>query len=212
MAAFDLEEQERIDALKDWWKQNGTAVYTGVAVFILAVAGIKGWQYYRANRVATVAERYAEFDKVVQGREAKRIREAAQPIMKEFADSPWATRAAFEAGAASFAAGDLPAAQESLQWAVDHAPSPALKGVARLRLAAVLFDQKKYPEALKLLDDNAGPAFAALTADLKGDIFAAQGKAAEARASYQLVLDKSPADWPGRQLTQIKLDGLGGGK
>ena len=31
MAAFDLEEQERLDALKDWWKENGLVVYVAAA-------------------------------------------------------------------------------------------------------------------------------------------------------------------------------------
>ena len=31
MAAFDLEEQERVDALKDWWNENKIFVYVGFA-------------------------------------------------------------------------------------------------------------------------------------------------------------------------------------
>ena len=57
--------------------------------------------------------------------------------------------------------------------------------MARMRLAAVLLDEKKYDEALKVLDGNKDEAFTALVADLRGDIMLAQGRLDEARARLQ---------------------------
>jgi predicted negative regulator of RcsB-dependent stress response len=51
-----------------------------------------------------------------------------------------------------------------------------------------------------------------LYADLRGDALLAQGKDAEAKAAYQLALEKLPAQTTYRLLVQIKLDGLGGAK
>ena len=95
---------------------------------------------------------------------------------------------------------------------IDNSRLSQFQSIARLRLAAVLLDAKKYDEALKLLDDNKDDAFLALTADRRGDIFAAQNKSAEARAAYKLALEKLPATSPLRQVTQIKLDALGDGQ
>ena len=83
---------------------------------------------------------------------------------------------------------------------------------ARLRLAGILLDEKKYDEALKLLSAKSTDAYAALYADLKGDVLAAQGKPAEARAAYQLALDKSAAASQYRALIELKLDALGDAK
>jgi predicted negative regulator of RcsB-dependent stress response len=47
-------------------------------------------------------------------------------------------------------------------------------------------------------------------ADRKGDVLVAQNKIAEARAAYQAALDAMDKKDPGRQLVQIKLDGIGG--
>ena len=49
----------------------------------------------------------------------------------------------------------------------------------------------------------------ALYADLQGDVLVAQGKPQEARAAYQLALDKSEGKGTYRALVQIKLDALG---
>lgn len=212
MAAFDLEEQERVDALKDWWKENKTYIYVGFAAFIIAVAAVQGWRYYKAKQANRVAEAFAEFDKTVQAGDAKKIIDAAGKIQAEYPGSPYAAQAALTAARIAYEAMDTTAAEASLKWVAEKSASPQLQSIARLRWAAVLLDQKKYDEALKLLDDNKDDAFLSLTADLKGDIYSAQGKAAEARASYKLALDKATPRAPSRQLIQIKLDALGEAK
>ena len=63
---------------------------------------------------------------------------------------------------------------------------------------------------MKLLDATHAEAFVGLYADLKGDVLAAQGKTEEARAAYQLALDKMESKSAYRNLIQLKLDGLGG--
>ncbi|HVK54302.1 MAG TPA: tetratricopeptide repeat protein [Burkholderiales bacterium] len=212
MATFDLEEQEQLDALKDWWKHNSVYVFTAVAAIIIAASGVAGWRHYQANQAEEVAKTFAQFEKTAEAKDAKKTREAAVNMMEKFSGSPYAAQAALTAAQQSFDANDLDAAQASLKLVVDKAKSPQLQSVARLRLGAILLDQKKYDEALKLLDDNKDPAFLSLTADLKGDIYAVQGKVAEAQASYNLAIEKAQDDAVTKQLAQIKLDALGSGK
>jgi predicted negative regulator of RcsB-dependent stress response len=84
------------------------------------------------------------------------------------------------------------------------------RGVARVRLAAVLLEQKKYEDALKVLDANKDAAFAAIAADMRGDIMLAQGRLDEARAAYKLAVEKAEPRNPVKQIAQTKLDALGG--
>ena len=71
-------------------------------------------------------------------------------------------------------------------------------------------DEKKYDEALKLLEAKHPESFTGMYADLRGDALLALGKAAEAKAAYKLALEKLPAQSSYRLLVQVKLDGLGG--
>jgi predicted negative regulator of RcsB-dependent stress response len=77
-------------------------------------------------------------------------------------------------------------------------------------MAGVLLDEKSHDEALKLLDAKHGAGFDGLYADLKGDVLLASGKSAEARAAYQLALEKMDPASAYRGLVQLKLDGMGG--
>src|SRR5690606_1306341 len=75
-------------------------------------------------------------------------------------------------------------AVQTLQWVADNGDQRAYRSAARLRLAAILLEQKQYDEALKQLDAADAPTFAALVADRRGDVLLAQGKTDEAKAAY----------------------------
>ena len=79
-----------------------------------------------------------------------------------------------------------------------------------MRLAAVLMDQKKYDEALRVLDANSDAAFAAMAADLRGDIMLAQGRMDEARSAYKMAVEKAGQRNPVKGIAETKLDALGG--
>ena len=80
----------------------------------------------------------------------------------------------------------------------------------RLRLAGVLLDDKKFAEALKLLEQVKEEGFEAMVADLRGDVFAAEGRRDEARAAYQIAVDKADTRSPMKAISQSKLDASGG--
>ena len=103
-------------------------------------------------------------------------------------------------------------ARKHLQWATEHAKEDEMRDVARLRLAGVLLDEKKYDEALKVLSAKSGEGYTMLFSDLRGDVLTAQGKPAEARAAYQAALDKADPGSAYRRLIEVKLDALGEAK
>ena len=74
MATYDLDEQERLDELKAWWKRWGTLVLVALAVVIAATAGWRYWQ----NRVVTQSlEAAAVYEKLTQSlaaNDAKAVR------------------------------------------------------------------------------------------------------------------------------------------
>jgi predicted negative regulator of RcsB-dependent stress response len=120
--------------------------------------------------------------------------------------------AALTAAKANVEAGSLAAAKGNLTWAAEHALDEATRDIARLRLASVLLDEKRYEEALQQLDAKHTDATTALFAELKGDVLTAQGKEAEARAAYRAAADKLPLGSESRNVVQLKLDALGEAK
>lgn len=212
MAALDLQEQEQIEGIKAWWKDNGNKVLGAVLIVVVAMGGWRGWQYYQNKQAAEASTLYAEFTKQLQTNDAKRINDAAAAVMDKYASTAYAPRAALLAAQVNENGKDMARAKTQLQWTIDHAGEAALKDVARLRLAAILLDEKAYDAAMKLLNAAHPESFNGLYADLKGDVLSAQGKTEEARTAYKLAYEKTDAKSMYRNLIQMKLDALGAAK
>lgn len=205
--SYDFEEQERIAAIQHWWEDNAKFVYAAVAAVVLSVGGWRGWQYWSATQVAEAA---AMADGIAKARgDAKKTADIAQALVDKHPRTFFASEAALAAAQSSFDAGDLAGAKARLEWVMEHGRDEH-RGIARIRLAAVLLDLKQPSEALQVLDGNKDQAWAAIAADLRGDILFAQGKVDEARAAYQLAIDKSDVRSPLRSITELKLGALGG--
>ena len=208
MAVYDLEEQESIDALKAWWKQYGRLVIAAAVALLVGVAGIQGWRYYKAERNTRASDVFVELEEATKVNDAKRVADLAGKLRTEYGSTVYAPKAALLAARLQFEGGDLKAAEQSLRWAADNGDA-GTAALARLRLAAVLLDDKRHEEALQVLSVAHPEAFAALFADARGDVLVAQGKPAEAAKAYQLALDKLPKSSTYRSLVEIKRDALG---
>src|SRR6266446_1813241 len=102
-------------------------------------------------------------------------------------------------------------AKAQLQWVIEHSPAEDFRDLARLRLAAVLLDEKAYDDALKLLEEKHDASFDAQYAAAKGDVLVAKNQAGEARTAYRLALDKAGAgNTAFRESVRMRLEALGG--
>jgi predicted negative regulator of RcsB-dependent stress response len=208
MATYDLEEQEKIDGLKSWWEAYGTLVMVVIATFIASMAGVKMWNYYQQQQIEQAAELYSSLLQIEAGGDTRKISDAAQLVMTGFPGSGYASRAALISARASFEGGDVQNAKSRLQWTLDNTKEDELKDLVRLRLAGLLLDERKYDDALRLLDTKHGESFGGLYGDLKGDVLTAAGKVTEARAAYQMALDKMGKKGTYHNIVQMKLDAL----
>jgi predicted negative regulator of RcsB-dependent stress response len=210
--AFDLEEQEQIAELKQFWKQYGTLIVTLAVAALVAFAGMQGWRYYKNSHSEQASALFTKFGEAVRKNDVKEIRALGKQVMDGFASTAYGPSAAMLLAKVNYENGDPAAAAEQLQWAIDKAKDAETAELAQLRLASIRLDEKKYDEALKLLETKHSAAMETLYADLRGDVMVAQGKTAEARAAYKMAIEKSLANSAYRSVVQIKLDALGGGK
>ncbi len=214
MEAFDLEEQEQISQIKGWWEQYGTVVTAIAVVAALASVGWQGWSWYRGKQGAEASALYGVVQQAAAERNAQKAREAAGTIIEKYSGTPYADLAALMSAKVQSDVGDLKNARVPLAWAAEKANDPALRSLARLRLASVLLDEKAYDEALAQVQAPVDADMAARFADLKGDILVAKGKPEEARAAYKEAVDalagatKSEASAL-REIAQAKLDAVG---
>ncbi|TAH44160.1 MAG: tetratricopeptide repeat protein [Betaproteobacteria bacterium] len=214
MAVYDLEEQEQISELKAWWAQYGTLVTALATIAAVAAVGWQGWQWYQNRNAAEASAMYFVVEQAVERQDAQRARDAAGQLIGQQGSTTYAQLGALLAAGLQFEKGELDNARAQLEWAADKGKDPALRDLARLRLAAVLLQKGEFDAALARLEAAPVASFKARFADLRGDVLAAQGKPAEARAAYQAAIDALPADDEQastlREVVRLKLESLEG--
>jgi len=196
------------------WRQAGQGMTEYIIIVALvAVAAWNGWRWYQDHRANQAMGYFEALEDAVRQQNADslaRLKAAAQTLRSEFGATPYASRGALIAAQALYQNQDYDGARVQLEW-LAASDDAALAPLARLRLAGVLLDQQRYDEALAQLAEPPA-AFAALYADRRGDVLAAQGKRDEARQAWERALAglTEAGDAQLASVIQLKIDALMG--
>jgi predicted negative regulator of RcsB-dependent stress response len=208
---FNLEEQETLAELKEWWKENGGLLLFVIAAVVIGFAGWRGWQLYQRTQAAHASALYEALQQAAGAGDARGVHDAGGALIEKYPRTLYASMGALTSARFDFDHGDLKNAEAQLRWAMERSHSDEFRDLARLRLAAVLLDRKDYDQALKTLEAKHLAAFDAQYAALRGDVLVAQNKPAEAKTAYRLALQEAdPKDESFRASVQMRLDALGG--
>jgi len=203
-----LSEEEQVEAIKKWWKENGTSVIIGVVLGFGVIFGWQGWNTYQVSQGEGASILYTSMENQLARGDRNAGVETAKRLVGEFGGTAYATFAALQLAQLSYTQGEKDAARSHLQWVMDNAPDQALAELARLRLANLLMDMQQF-EAAATLVNGAGAMMAGEFALLRGDIARQQGDADAARAAYLEALDKGVPD---EDLVRMKLVDSGDGR
>ena len=206
---LDLEEQEQLDQVKHFWKQYGNLITWLLILILAAYAGWNGYQYWQRSQAGQAAALYDEVERAAKAGDVARVQRSFSDMQDKFGATVYAQQAGLLAAKALYDKGSIDAAKAALAWVADKASDEGYQAIARLRLAGVLFDSKAYDEALKQLAANFPADFAALAADRRGDVLAAQGKKAEAVAEYQKAYRGLDERVDYRRMIEVKLNAQG---
>ncbi len=206
--ALDLEEQDQLDALKTWWKTNGSKVLIVASLLVITFGGYEGWKQYQAKQSEAASTMFMQLGDT-SPTDVKAIQALSGEIIEKYPSTPYAARAALLSAKVHYNAKDVDNAKIKSEWAYKNAKEDAVRTLAQLQLAAILFEQKDYEAALKLVNEKHESSFNGLFADLKGDVLVAQGKSADAKVAYQEALNSFEFGSRYARYTQHKLEALG---
>ncbi len=208
METYDS-EQEQIEAIKKWWKENGRSVIAGLVIGLGGIAGWKSWVAYQETQAVSASIAYDQLVQMIDSKRRDEAKQHGERLVEEFPGSAYAGLSSLLLARVAMEQGDTEAARHYLQWVADHASFPELKHVATLRLARLLLQDGTADAALELLADQIPIGFEAAYAETRGDILAAKGDLSAARVAYTLALSRVSVASANRELLQMKLDDLG---
>jgi predicted negative regulator of RcsB-dependent stress response len=202
-------EEEQLEALRSWWKENGRSIVVGL---VIGLGGVFGWTSRKAHTERRAEQASIEYQKLadtaLRDDHAAAIAQA-EALVAEFPSSGYAPLAALLAARGAFLADRVDDARRHLRWVIDNASTPGVTDVARIRLARLLIDAGEHAEAGQMLDAVQTGAVDALVQEVRGDLMRVQGDSDGARGAYTAALSDEGLTPSGRTRVRMKLDDLG---
>ena len=206
---LDLEEQEQLDELEQFWKRWGDLI-TWVLIAVLgSYAAWMGWQSYSAKQAAQSAALYDTVERAAVTGDMALLDRSVADIKDKFASTSYAQQAALLAARLYQTKSRPNDAKAQLSWVIEKSGDEGYQSLARLRLAALLIEDKAFDEARKQLSAKSPAAFAPLMADRLGDVDMLQNQPAEAVKHYQQAWKGFEPNAEYRRLVAVKLAALG---
>jgi len=200
-------EQEQLEAIRKWWKENGAAIVAGIVIGLGAVIGWQQWDAWQVRQAEGASALYQQATEAIQGGDADGAAAVVEQLVVDYGNSPYAALAQFALARKDIEQNDLQSAHERYRWVVENAAQPEHGDIARLRLARVLLTEGEHAAALGELGGTA-PAFFAEVSELKGDIYAAQGDFERAREAYQAAVATLAIEGGSNPWLTMKLESL----
>jgi predicted negative regulator of RcsB-dependent stress response len=199
-----LSEKEQIDRMRMWWSDYGFYVIGGV---VLGAAILFGFNYYESAQIAAQEEASAMYDALTENiadADLEAAEKSAADLEAAHGNSSYAAQSKLAMARLYMDRNRDVDAAETLRSMLAMDGFETIKHVGRVRLAKTLLYQDQAEEVLTLLDGQDNEAFAARYAEARGDAYAALGRFAEARSSYEAALQE-PIPTIDQGLVQLKL-------
>jgi predicted negative regulator of RcsB-dependent stress response len=204
-------EEEQVEALKRWWKENGQSTVIGI---VLAVGAVFGWRTYQDSQAQAAANASHQYQQMIQALTqeetlgAEPARQLATAIRDAYSGSTYAQFASLHLARMAVGDGDLESAEAALRDVLASASSgDEMHQVASLRLARVLAARGDVTQALEILQGGQG-GFASSFAIARGDVLLGAGREGEALIAYELAAGMLDAERPLPRSLQDKIQYL----
>lgn len=202
---YDTEE-EQVEALKRWWKENGTATIVGLVMGVVIILGWNYWQDHKKTQAVQASAAYDQLLKALDEDKKDTAEKLTERMQEQFKGTEYAAFSGLFQAKLKSQQGDFAAAKQILKT-VAAEPNKQLSNIAKIRLVRLMLATGEYEQGLQVINEVDAKAAASFSADydeLVGDLYVALDRLDEARTSYQNALrngQQSP-------LLQFKIDDL----
>lgn len=181
---YETEEQQ-VDAIKKWWKENGNSLIIGAVV---GLAGLWGWRYYNDSVITAQEQQSQAYSAMLLQFEAqdgtKDLTQISTFVNDNIANS-YGVLAALALAKEAVLQKDFALAKSQLLQVQKENKYIPLNDVVNLRLARVEAELGEYDQALQTLTLIKSNSFLAKALQEKGAIYLQQGDLVQARSAFQ---------------------------
>ena len=206
--ALDIEEQQQVEQFKQSLREYGPAILIGIGLAAVFLFGYQHLVKMRERAYDHASFRYEQLLDDLAANKTEAANAAANYLIKRYPSSDYAKLAELLLVHRDVSENKLADASTRLNDVADHGHTPAVKEIARLRLARVQIEQNQANDALKTLSSVDAKEYLPVISAVRGDAYAKLHQNNEARQSYQQALAGIPEDAILHSLVAVKLNNL----
>ncbi|MFA5921918.1 MAG: tetratricopeptide repeat protein [Methylococcaceae bacterium] len=199
-------EEEQLDALKRWWKENGQSTIIGLVLGIAVILGWNYWQDHKKAQAEQASSLYSQLILAIGADKKDSAEKLAERIQEQYPKTQYAAYSGLLLAKLKVQQGDTAKAQAILKG-IAAGSNKELSNIAKIRQVRLMLANGEYEQGLQLINDvdpATSSSFSGNYDELVGDFYVALDRLDQARSSYQKALEngyKSP-------LLQFKIDDL----
>jgi len=199
-------EEQRLEALKRWWRENGQSIIIGLIFGIAVILGWNFWQGHKKSQAEQASALYSQLIQAIKEDKKDSAEKMAERIKEQYPKTQYAVYSGLMLAKLKVQSGDEAGAQAILKE-IAAGKNLELSNIAKIRQVRLMLAKGEYEQGLKLINDvdpATSTGFSGNYDELVGDLYVALDRLDLARSSYQKALEsgyKSP-------LLQFKIDDL----
>ena len=196
-------EEEQVQAIKQWWKENAVSLIAGIAIGAMVLGGYKYWTESKQNQAKQASVIYSE---ILSSKGDKT--ENTELLKSDYSGTPYAALATLLLAKDNVSASEYDKATSQLTWVVANNNDESIQHIAQQRLARVYLSQNKIADAEKLVAGIKASGFESGYSEIRGDINLAKKLPVQAKENYRLALSSLEQGDQRYNIIKMKLDDL----
>lgn len=199
-------EEEQVEALKRWWKENSTSTIVGLAMGMVIILGWNYWQNHKKDQASQASATYAQLLKALDDNKKDSAEKLTERLQEQFKSTEYAAYSGLIQAKLKSEQGDFASAKQILKT-IAAGSNKQLSNIARIRLVRLMMATGEYEQGLQVInevDAKQASSYSANYDELVGDLYVALDRLDEARTSYQNALRNGQSS----PLLQFKIDDL----
>jgi predicted negative regulator of RcsB-dependent stress response len=206
--AFDAyDDYEQSERVQKWLRQNGLSIVVGIVIGLIGIFGYQQWRNHQVSHEVAAADLYQQLQGLLDNGNTAASDSLMQQLMGDYANTPYAMFAVSDRARRQVDAKDYDKALQSLAWAEEHAPDPALKSLVEMRIARVQLAKGDAKDALAALDRMSADSYSIVGQELRGDVLVKLGRPDDALKAYEVAKKAVDPKVQDNEL-QMKIDDL----
>jgi predicted negative regulator of RcsB-dependent stress response len=196
-------EEEQVQAIKQWWKDNSVSLITGIVIGLVILGGYRYWTETKKNQAQQASVIYSEVLFSNKG-----IAKKTEILKSDYSATPYAALAALLLAKDNVNKNEIEKAVLQLKWVVDNNNDDAIQHIAQQRLARLYLSQNNVSDAETLIKGIKASGFSVAYSEIRGDINLIKKLPVQAKENYRLALSSLSQGDQRYTIIKMKLDNL----